>query len=213
MATWEPRVTDPVRDAKDEVMGSSDSGLGGRDEGAALLIRFSAGEPDAFVSFYRSNLAAVVTFFLRRTGDREVTADLTAEVFAAALIAAPRYDPDARPALAWLYGIAAHKLADSRRRGRVEDEARRRLALEPLVLDDAALERVEEIASAQAGRDVLAGAVAALPAEQRDAVLARIVDERPYPQIAVEMACSEMVVRQRVSRGLKALRSRLEESP
>src|SRR5580692_231470 len=139
------------------MMESPDSGTSAREESAALLIRFAAGEPEAFVAFYRLNLAAVVAFFVRRTGDREVTADLTAEVFAAALIAAPRYDPEARPALAWLYGIAAHKLADSRRRGRVEDEARRRLALEPLVLDDAALERVEEIASAQAGRDVLAG--------------------------------------------------------
>ena len=193
-------------------MGSIDPGSGTGDESAALLIRFAAGDPDAFVAFYRLNLAAVVAFFLRRTGDPEVTADLTAEVFAAALVAARRYDPAARPALAWLYGIAAHKLADSRRRGRVEDQARRRLAFEPLVLDDATLERVEEIASAEAGRDMLEGAVAALPAEQRDAVLARVVGERSYPQIAAAMACSEMVVRQRVSRGLKALRSRLEES-
>jgi RNA polymerase sigma-70 factor (ECF subfamily) len=193
-------------------MGSSDSGSGARDESGALLLRFVAGEPDAFVAFYRLNLGAVVAFFLRRTGDREVTADLAAEVFAAALIAAPRYDPDARPALAWLHGIASHKLADSRRRGRVEDEARRRLALEPLVFNDAALERVEEIASAEAGRDALEGAVEALPVEQRDAVLARIVGERSYPEIAAQMACSEMLVRQRVSRGLKALRSRLEES-
>jgi RNA polymerase sigma-70 factor (ECF subfamily) len=155
------------------------------------------------------NLGAVVAFLLRRTGDREVTTDLGAEVFAAALIAAPRYDPDARPALAWLHGIASHKLADSRRRGRVEDEARRRLALEPLVLNDAALERVEEMASVNTGRDALEGAVAALPVDQRDAVLARVVGERSYPEIAAEMACSEMVVRQRVSRGLKALRSRL----
>lgn len=193
-------------------MGSFDSGSDARDESAVLLVRFVAGDPQAFVAFYRLNLGAVVAFLLRRTGDREVTADLTAEVFAAALIAAPRYDPDARPALAWLHGIASHKLADSRRRGRIEDEARRRLALEPLVLTDAALERVEEIASAEADRDALDGAVAALPVEQRDAVLARVVGERSYPEIAAQMVCSEMVVRQRVSRGLKALRSRLEES-
>jgi RNA polymerase sigma factor (sigma-70 family) len=189
----------------------SDSGSDGRDESAELLSRFVAGDPRAFVAFYRLNLPAVVAFFLRRTGDREVTADLTAEVFAAALIAAPRYDPDRRPALAWLHGIASHKLADSRRRGRVEDEARRRLALQPLVLTDEALDRVEELASAIASRDALEAAVASLPLEQREAVLARVVGERSYPEIAAEMACSEMVVRQRVSRGLKALRSRLEE--
>jgi len=128
-----------------------------------LLERFVAGDPAAFVRFYRKHLAAILAFFLRRTGDPELTADLTAEVFSAALLAAPRYQPGDLPALAWLYGIASHKLADSRRRGRVEDEARRRLALEPL-------------------------------------------------GIASEMSCSELVVRQRVSRGLKSLRSQIKES-
>src|ERR1700727_3620645 len=111
-----------------------------------LLVQFVAGDPGAFVLFYRRHLAAILGFFLRRTGDPELTADLTAEVFAAALLAAQRYRPGERPALAWLYGIAAHKPADSRRRGRGEDDARRRLALEPLAIDDEELSRVQEMA-------------------------------------------------------------------
>jgi RNA polymerase sigma-70 factor (ECF subfamily) len=176
-----------------------------------LLARFAAGEPDAFVAFYRRHLAAVLTFFMRRTGDAELTADLTAEVFAAALLAARRYQPGGPPALAWLYGIAAHKLSDSRRRGRVEDAARRRLALEPLVLDDADLARVQETVRAAGEESELDAAVQALPAAQRDALLARVVDERPYAEIAAQMACSELLVRQRVSRGLRTLRSRMED--
>ena len=39
----------------------------------------------------------------------------------------------------------------------------------------------------------------------------RIVEERTYPEIAVELRCSEMVVRKRVSRGLSRLRRQLEE--
>jgi RNA polymerase sigma-70 factor (ECF subfamily) len=177
-----------------------------------LLRSFVDGDPDAFVAFYRRHLATMVSFFLRRTGDPELTADLTAEVFAAALLAADGYRPDERPALAWLYGIAAHKLSDSRRRGQVEDRARRRLALEPLAIDDDGLERVEELASRGHDESELAAAVGKLPAEQRDAVLARIVDERPYGEIAASMSCSELLVRQRVSRGLRTLRSRIEES-
>jgi hypothetical protein len=46
-----------VGGAKDEVMGFSDPGLDGRDEGAVLLMRFVAGEPDAFVAFYAENVA------------------------------------------------------------------------------------------------------------------------------------------------------------
>ncbi len=177
-----------------------------------LLVQFVAGDPGAFVLFYRRHLAAILAFFLRRTGDPELTADLTAEVFAAALLAAPRYEPGDLPELAWLYGIAGHKLADSRRRGRVEDQARRRLALEPLVIDDADLARVEELASTGTDSETLDSAMRSLPSEQREAVQARVVEERPYSEIAAEMSCSELVVRQRVSRGLRALRSHIKES-
>ena len=149
-----------------------------------LLARFAGGDPDAFVAFYGRHLPAVLAFFLRRTGDRELTADLTAEVFAAALLAAERYRPSERPALAWLYGIAAHKLADSRRRG-----------------------RVEELASAGAGEAETA--LSALSPDLRDAVTARVLDERPYAEIAGELHCSELLVRQRVSRGLRALRAQM----
>ena len=174
-----------------------------------LLGRFVAGDPEAFVSFYRRHLAAVLGFFLRRTRDAELTADLTAEVFAAALVAARRYRPGERPALAWLYGIAAHKLADSRRRGRVEDEARRRLALGPLSIDDQDLARVEEMADTGAAETALRS----LPPDQRDAVLARVIHERPYAEIAEQMRCSELLARQRVSRGLRALRAQMKEAP
>jgi len=173
-----------------------------------LLTRFVDGDPEAFVAFYRRHLAAVLGFFLRRTGDPELTADLTAEVFAAALLAADRYRPGERPALAWLYGIAAHKLADSRQRGRVESKARRRLSLEPLMVDDTELARVEEIAD----RGAAEAALLALPPAQRDAVLARVVDEKPYADIAAQMRCSELLVRQRVSRGLRTMRAQMKEA-
>jgi RNA polymerase sigma factor (sigma-70 family) len=173
-----------------------------------LLIRFAAGDPEAFVAFYRRHLATVLAYLLRRTGDEELTADLTAEVFAAALVAARRYRPGERPALAWLYGIAAHKLADSRRRGRVEASARRRLALEPLALEDADIECVVQLADVGAGD--AERALQALPPNQREAILAHVVDERPYTEIAGEMQCSELLVRQRVSRGLRTLRGHLQ---
>ena len=174
-----------------------------------LLVRYAHGDPEAFVAFYRRHLPAVLSFFLQRTGDRELTADLSAEVFAAALIAADRYRPGERPALAWLYGIAAHKLVDSRRRHRVRDDARRRLGLEPLYADDDDLARVESMAADESA--ALNRALQHLPAAHRDAVLARVVEEKPYAEIAADMRCSALLVRQRVSRALRTLRSDLEE--
>jgi RNA polymerase sigma factor (sigma-70 family) len=177
-----------------------------------LLAGFVGGDPDAFVLFYRRHLAGMLAFFLRRTGDPEVTADLTAEVFAAALGAAGRYKPGEAPAIAWLYGIAAHKLADSRRRGGVEAKARKRLSFDRLVLEDDDIARIQEMAGSADSQRMLEAALSALPPKQRDAVLERVVQERGYEEIAASMACSKLVVRQRVSRGLRSLRKRMEET-
>ncbi|HEX3874794.1 MAG TPA: sigma-70 family RNA polymerase sigma factor, partial [Solirubrobacteraceae bacterium] len=99
---------------------------------------------------------------------------------------------------------------DSLRRGRIEDDARRRLGVEPTPLTDADLLAVDERAAA--GDDALGLALAELPEETRLALVARVVDERAYEEIAAELDCSEHVVRQRVHRGLARLRARLEET-
>jgi RNA polymerase sigma-70 factor (ECF subfamily) len=175
-----------------------------------LLAAVVAGDGQAFASFYRRHLATVVAFLLRETGDREATADLTAEVFAAVFLVARRFRArgagSARP---WVLGIARNKLRESRRRGRIEDRARRRLAFEPEVLDDNDLARVDELAGA-GGHPVLE-LVEQLPEHQRDAVVSRVVDQREYGDVARQLNCSELVARQRVSRGLARLRDQLTE--
>jgi DNA-directed RNA polymerase specialized sigma24 family protein len=65
---------------------------------------------------------------------------------------------------------------------------------------------------AQHGEDVgLLDRVQALPPEQRRAVTARVVDERPYEDIAAQHGVSETVARKRVSRGVAALRANIEK--
>ena len=158
----------------------------------------------SFTEFYRRYERAMLAFFLRRTHDAELAADLTAEVFAAVLLACRRYRPGEAPATAWLFAIAQNKLADSRRRGRVEDAARRRLGMAPLELDDEDLRRVEACAGADALLDTL-------PADERAAVRARVLEEQSYEEIAGRLECSQAVVRKRVSRGLARLRNHLGE--
>jgi RNA polymerase sigma factor (sigma-70 family) len=176
-----------------------------------LLAAVVAGDGQAFATFYRRHLPAVVAFLLRETGDREATADLTAEVFAAVFLVARRFRArgagSARP---WVLGIAKNKLRESRRRGRVEDRARRRLGFEPEQLDDEDLARVDELA-ASPGTAVLE-LVEELPERQREAVRSRVLEDREYGEIAVHLECSELVARQSVSRGLARLRDRLRES-
>jgi RNA polymerase sigma factor (sigma-70 family) len=177
---------------------------------AELVAAIATGDEDAFARLYRGYLPLVLRWGVRETGNRELAADLAAEVFAAALTAARRYRAQQGSVPAWLLGIARNKLRESRRRGRIEDSARRRLGVDPATITDADLERVEELASLD---QQILDRVAGLPEDQRRALMSRIVDERSYERIAAELRCSELTVRQRVSRGLQALRSQMEERP
>jgi len=85
------------------------------------LLVATAREPEAFGTFYRRHFRGVLMFFRRRTGSFEVALELTAETFAEALEAAPRYELRPEPARNWLYGIAWNKLYEAQGRGHGDD--------------------------------------------------------------------------------------------
>ena len=174
-----------------------------------LLVAAAGGEGAAFGVFYERHLAVVVAFVRRRTVDAEAVADLTAEVFAAALLACRRYRPGEAPALAWLLGIARNKLRENARKGRRSADARRRIGVPVIAFAEEDVAGVEALVDA--GAAVLAR-LEELPEEQRLAVWGRVVDERDYDGLARDLGCSEELVRQRVSRGLRRLRARLENN-
>jgi RNA polymerase sigma-70 factor (ECF subfamily) len=177
------------------------------------LVRAARRDSQAFGAFYDRHAHAVAGWFLRRTRSGELAADLTAETFADALQNCRRYDPERGAAVAWLFGIARRELVQAIERGQVENRARRRLRLPRLELDDEALERVVELAGSAATASRIAALMAQLPADQRRAIEARVIDEDDYAAIAARVRVSESVVRKRVSRGLAELRGRLEEEP
>jgi|SRR5215212_3172253 len=154
---------------------------------------------------YRAHGRRLAGYLMRATGDAEVAADLTAETFAAALVARDRYRPERGAPSTWLYGIATHKLNDWRRRGYAEDRARRRLRIERPPLSDEDVAELTRLADEVSVVNLLEE----LPTDQRSAVRARLVDERAYGEIAVAEGVSEAAIRQRVSRGLASLRQRL----
>jgi RNA polymerase sigma factor (sigma-70 family) len=170
-----------------------------------LLEATRDGEPAAFDNFYRRHREVILAYCARRAGPNEVAADLMAETFTAALVTVhERARPLPDVPFAWLIAVAQRKIIDSYRSGRVEERARQRLQLERLVLDDEDIRRIEEIATQT---DLAREIAARLPADQYQALQARVVDERPYTEIAAELRCSEAVVRKRVSRALRTLRT------
>jgi RNA polymerase sigma-70 factor (ECF subfamily) len=150
----------------------------------AELLAATGSDPEAFGEFYDRFETAVVGYLCRRTGDVELAIDLAGEVFATALQSAGRYRPDkdGQSAAPWLFTIAQNKLTDARRRGQVESRARGRLGLrEAVEYDDEALARIESTVSQTGWVTTL---LERLPADQREAVRARILDERSYGEIA-----------------------------
>ena len=153
------------------------------------------------VVFYRRHERLVVGWLMRQTGRPEVAADLAAEVFAAAYLAAPRFRPGPEPAAAWLLGIARNKLLRSLRRERTEASARRRLAIVPLEVSDETLRAIELIDGSE-----LIALLDRLPAVQREAVQARVFEDIGYGELAARLNVTQQVARKRVSRGLQSLR-------
>jgi RNA polymerase sigma-70 factor (ECF subfamily) len=182
---------------------------GERERSDAELLAASRGrDGEAFGLFFRRHRGIVLAYLGSRTQNREVAADLLAETFAAAL-AAVRDEARELPRepLGWLLTIARNKLIDSLRHGRVEQEARDRLGLAALVIDDRDLDRVEELIDAT---DLASTLAQQLRPDQFGALRAGIVDERDYGEIAAGLQCSQAVIRKRVSRALRTLRAALE---
>jgi RNA polymerase sigma factor (sigma-70 family) len=161
----------------------------------------SSNDPEAFGVFYDRHVKALLGYFARRTFDPEEAADLTAETFASALVARRRFRPGGAPAAAWLFAIAARRLADFHRRGYVEQRMRRSLEMErrPVTETDAEMIRM-------LGEDAARSVLSELPPDQRRLVAAHVIDERPYGELAEELHTSEPALRQRMSRGLATLR-------
>jgi RNA polymerase sigma-70 factor (ECF subfamily) len=203
VTTWcpQPGVTD-LRDSRKERMMRP-----ARSSSDAELAAATPGDPQAFGELYRRHERAVLAYFLHWCRSPELAADLTAETFAAALGSLPSYESDRGEVRAWLFGIARHVLARSVESGRVEDEARRRLGMPAVLVDDETLERIEAIASLNGSALRL---LDELPEPMRSAVSGRVVDEREYLELAQSLSCSQSVVRQRVRRGLARLRDQLE---
>ena len=171
------------------------------DSDDALLL---SGDPDDFGRFYDRHVQMLLAYFQRRTRDPEAAADLTAETFAAAMTARRRFQPRSTPAAAWLFAIAQHKLADYHRRGSADDRMRVRLGMEPVPVSREDAELIRWL-----GEEVATQLVDDLPADQRDAIRAHVIEDRDYGEIARSQHVTEATVRKRVSRGLSALRHRM----
>jgi RNA polymerase sigma-70 factor (ECF subfamily) len=182
-------------------------------EGDVELIVRSRDEPDAFGIVFERHAETLLGYFARRTLDAEAAADLVAETFAEAFASRRRFKDQGLGAIGWLYGIGRHQLSRYFRTGAVDARARKRLGMPRREVSPEDYERIEELIDFERVGRAIAKAFSVLSEEQRDALNLRVIEGRPYREVAEALRCSEETARARVSRGLKRLATALDQSP
>lgn len=146
------------------------------------------GADTEFAAMYAREIEKVLIFLARRTLDIAIAADLAAETFALAFRGWPklqgRTDEEIR---AWLFTVARRQVGRYLRTARAEQRAVRRLGIQVPVVHEDDIDLIEERAGLSAVRRELSAQLVSLNPEQRDALRLRVVEERPYPEVAMAL--------------------------
>ncbi|WP_309484474.1 RNA polymerase sigma factor [Streptomyces himalayensis] len=163
-------------------------------------------DPAAFRAFCDENFDALLGFVTRRVTDPHLAADLTADVFLAALEAADSFDPRRGAPRAWLYGIARNVLS-----GHFRSNARERDAVARLngrrLLDEEDIAALEERIDAERAAREQAVRHRALSKPLREVVDLVAVDGLTPREAAAALGISLATVRVRLHRARRILRA------
>jgi RNA polymerase sigma-70 factor (ECF subfamily) len=162
-----------------------------------VTAREEARNVDPLVAIYPVALPQVYGYLLPRCGSVAVAEDLTAETFMAA-VAACRDGSIPEPTVAWLVGVARHKLVDHWRR--LAREQRKLAVVE--APDEKLDDPWDEFFDAAAAH----AALARLPVPQRVALTLRYLDGLPVAQVAEHLDRSVHATETLLVRAKAALR-------
>ncbi len=167
-----------------------------------------ARDPAAFEVFYRLHVVTVTRFVARRVSDPHTVADLTAEVFLAAIDSAHTYRRGRGTQRAWLFGIARNVIAGEYRRAASELGKASRIAGRRLLADDDIARLEDRIDAESAARDLYL-ALARLPAAERAVLELVAVDGLPVTEAAAALRIRPGTARVRLHRARHALKEAL----
>jgi RNA polymerase sigma-70 factor (ECF subfamily) len=164
-----------------------------------LIYRACDGDREAIAALYRAHVQAIYRYISFRVPDAALADDLTAEVFLRMVEGLPRYSVNGAPFEAWLYRIAAARVADYYRR-------RNRRPQEPLSDQepDRTVSPEGEIQSAEE-KDELRAALRLLSDEHQDILLLRFVERKSHAEVAEMLGKSVSAVKSAQHRALTRL--------
>jgi RNA polymerase sigma-70 factor (ECF subfamily) len=160
-------------------------------------------DPDPVVAVYRQALPQVYGYLLPRCGSVVVAEDLTAETFLAA-VAATTQGAASDVSVAWLIGVARHKLVDHWRRQGRETRSLTKVGRQAAAVDDPWDDELD--------RSAVYAALAQLNPHQRAALTLRYLDGLPVPVVAEHMGRSVHATETLLTRARSALRRSIEST-
>jgi RNA polymerase sigma-70 factor (ECF subfamily) len=167
-----------------------------------------AHDPAAFEVFYREHVEAVERFVVRRVADPHLAADLIAEVFVAAIDAAPSYRRGRGVPAAWLFGIARNVVSAEHRRAGRERRAHAQVAGRRLLDADDIARMHDRIDAAARARELYA-ALAGLPEGERAVFELTALDGVSPGEAAAVLGIRPVTARVRLHRARATLRGQL----
>lgn len=165
-------------------------------------------DPEIFDAFYTEHLEDLQRFVARRVGDPERAADLTADIFLAAIASAHRYRPRASPKT-WLYGIAVVVTAEDRRQG-ARERAREERIRGSALLDEEETALIERRIDAAARARQIYEAMDRLGEDERAVLELVAIDELTVAEAAAAIGVRPVTARVRLHRARRKLRADLD---
>ncbi|BBZ35034.1 sigma-70 family RNA polymerase sigma factor [Mycolicibacterium confluentis] len=175
----------------------------------AVVAQAVAGDRDALREVLETIRPIVVRYCRARVGTAERSGlsadDVAQEVCLAAMMALPRYQDQGRPFLAFVYGIAAHKVADAHRaaaRNRAEptDSVPERYSLES---------GPEQMAINVDAGERMNALLQVLPEKQREILILRVVVGLSAEETAEAVGSTAGAVRVAQHRALAKLKTQI----
>ncbi len=183
---------------------------------AQLVARLRRGDAGAARELYERHGAALLRFGMALSNCRQTAEDIAHDTFLELLRHPSRFDPARGPVLAFLFGIARHRMARIARVSvrdaegpseAAEGDAGAEIvpAAGALTVDDTAdaLDRLQNVERVRA-------AVSSLPRVHREVVALCDLEELPYATVATILGCPIGTVRSRLSRARALLAARLD---
>jgi RNA polymerase sigma-70 factor, ECF subfamily len=171
----------------------------------ATLVQDARSNLAAFSGLYQRYVQQVYRYLLVRTGNVGDAEDLTSQTFLAAMQSLQSYR-GRQPFIAWLLGIARHKVADQYRRARPE------VALDQAEVMPDGKEPLDEQVGRHLEIEQVTRKLHAIAPDRAEAISLRLFAGLEVTEIARLMDRKEAAVRMLIFRGLRDLQEQLNAS-